>query len=289
MASFEIYDSNKSCNHRISNYNNLLGFICKSVLSKSTYLDGRNNTSFISSCWDTYRFFRKRETHHSEKLNNAYKRIQKLGFIENEWRISLNAITDDISYFNHAISHLKSYEDDYKTWNKINTLIEEHNELAKDAELTLKREIRTQAREYYPNYAVSTTKPDINIKNINFYNLIAMFDYLFDYLYKGKDQGVLISDFILYHKITGNRHKIDNELQKIILETDKELDAEPEKLKAFMSIVCDDDKIKIKFSDLKKKREEADSTMKGFSNRIKNLSEDIDLGHVIKGKCNLGY
>lgn len=291
MTLVEIRKDNDTIRDRIHNCNIIHSFICKSILSTTIYLDSRSDNRLISSCWDTYRFFRKRESNHSEKLNEAYKQLKKLSFVIDERRLRLNKEVDDIPYFSHAISHLKSYKQDYKTWTSVNTLIDEHNELLNEIEPSLRKEIRNQARDnqYYPDYNVVTTKPDIHPKNMNFYNLVAIFEYAFNYLYKHEDEGMLISDFLLYHKKIGDRHKIDNEEQIIIIETDKESDADPEKLKRLLTKICKNDKIRQKFNDLKNKRKEANETVKDFSHRIKTLSENIDLGHIIKGKCNLGY
>jgi hypothetical protein len=51
-------------------------------------------------------------------------------------------------------------------------------------------------------------------------------------------------------------------------------DNDPEKLKKFLAKVCQDDIIRQKFKDLKKKRKDADNTIKDFSHRIKTLSQN---------------
>ena len=51
-------------------------------------------------------------------------------------------------------------------------------------------------------------------------------------------------------------------------------DNDPEKLKKFLAKLCQDDIIRQKFKDLKKKRKDADNTIKDFSHRIKTLSQN---------------
>jgi hypothetical protein len=36
-------------------------------------------------------------------------------------------------------------------------------------------------------------------------------------------------------------------------------------------------------------RRDLDEAVKSFRLQIKELSDDIDLGHIIRGKCRLGY
>ena len=202
MTYLETHHSDDISSNRIFCGNNILNFIRKSILSKPIYLDGRSDNNLISACWSTYRFFRKRETRHSEKLNQSYIKIKKLSLEEKEHKIYLNEDLDDISYFSHAMSHLKSYKEDYRCWTNLNALIEEHNSLIEEIEPILRKQIRNEAKdnEYYPDYTAVITKPDSNMKNINFYNLTGIFEYAFNYLYKYEDQEMLISDFVFYGK-----------------------------------------------------------------------------------------
>lgn len=102
----EFRDNHFWCD-RLCNWNQLLDFIRKHLLSSAEYMGYRSDNRFISACWDAYRFFRKRETKHSEKINEAYIELKKLKILEDEeYHVDLRIINrkiEDIQYLRQSI------------------------------------------------------------------------------------------------------------------------------------------------------------------------------------------
>lgn len=99
----------------------------------------------------------------------------------------------------------------------------------------------------------------------------------------------MITEFT-YHKIfLGERKVLRNEDQNILIESTKESDSEKDKLINIYNTVIEQDDVKQTFIDLKQASDKMNSLIKLFTSGVRILSEDIELGQVIKGKCSVGY
>ena len=56
-----------------------------------------------------------------------------------------------------------------------------------------------------------------------------------------------------------------------------------------LNSIIEDQTLRQKFEDLRALRSDLDKNIESFSLQIRELSENIDLGHMIRGKCKLGY
>jgi hypothetical protein len=269
--------------------------VCKSVSFITKHMGYHNDCRFISPCWCLYRFFRKRETKHSEVLNKAYDELKKLRVLEDDKHyVSLNIINkkiEDIQYFQQATQHLKSYKEIFKTWNNTDKLQKEFNELLEELEPLLRDRIREKAREpeNYPNHIAIFEKPNADMKNQNCYSMALMMNDIFDYLYSAEQEGMLLGDYVYYEKNIDNSYLLTHQDQTIVIESKSESDSKRDKLIKFMESVVDDGNLRQKFDNLRVLRRDLDEAVKSFRLQIKELSDDIDLGHIIRGKCRLGY
>lgn len=142
----------------------------------------------VGACWSSYKFFRKRETRHSKKLNETYTELKKLKIFEDEkFHVSLGIINrkiEDIQYLQQAILHLRSYKETYKLWNDLERLETEINESLEEIEPMLREIIRKRANEpqNYPNHIAVFENPNTVLKNIDCYKLTLMINDVVQYL-----------------------------------------------------------------------------------------------------------
>jgi hypothetical protein len=88
---------------------------------------------------------------------------------------------------------------------------------------------------------------------------------IYDYLSKYQYEGRLITDFIYAKVNSGKRFLFP------------------------YNTVIEQDEVKQKFADLKKAYDKMNDLIKLFTSGVRILSEDIELGRTIKGKCSVGY
>jgi hypothetical protein len=228
MTSNEEFRGNNFWRDQLCNWNQLLGFICKYVSSCAECMGYRSDNHFISACWDTYRFFRKRETRHSERLNEAYTELKKLKVLEDEkYHVSLKIINkqiEDIQYLQQAILHLRSYKETYKIWNDLEKLETKINESLEEIEPTLRETIRKRASEpqNYPNHTAVFERPNTALKNIDYYNMTLMINDVVQYVYKDEPNGMLLKDYLYLEKNIGNSFVLTAQNQNFIIESKKE-------------------------------------------------------------------
>jgi hypothetical protein len=233
-----------------------------------------SDNRLISTCWNPYRFFRKRETNHSEKLNDAYAELKKITVDEEEnHKVSLkvhNKQLDDIKYFSQALLHLKSYKQIYKTWKTLSILEDNINGKLDELESIQKKLIREKARnpQNYPNHTAVLEKPTANQEGQDCYNMMALMNDIYNYLYRDELQGVLLSDYIYHEKHQGNTYLLTNDSHVIIVESKNELDSKREKLILLLESVLVDKELRKEFTDLRNARTELDRTVKKFSDDI---------------------
>ena len=165
------------------------------------------------------------------------------------------------------------------------------NDAVNEVSLFLKERIRKylNQNDYYPGYTAVLAKPFRDIRHINYYNFTGIIRDVYNYLYQFEDEGALISDFIYCQQLIDDRNILTWEDAHILIESDRISDTSPEKLKRLLNTIITDEEIKLKFVDLKNKRKKIDNELKNFCNLVKNLSDNIDLGHIIKGTCDIGY
>jgi alpha-D-ribose 1-methylphosphonate 5-phosphate C-P lyase len=86
-----------------------------------------------------------------------------------------------------------------------------------------------------------------------------------------------------------NAHQLTDENHKFIIQSDNESDGKRDKYISFLNSIVMDENLKRMFSCLCTTKTTLEKELESSLAQMKKLSESIDLGHTIKGKCDLGY
>jgi hypothetical protein len=259
-------------------------------LLSTIHLISRIDCDSIYDYLNSFRFFRRRDAEHSQKLNETYKKLRSIKVEKNEQSIMIlktseGVIVEDLPYFIHAISHLDKYNEIYTTWIHLNNLVGEINSL----EDLLKNRIRTEMSKN-ENYPLLIEKNVYGVTTSNSYSMPFLFEKIFSF-FGGQTKEILNSNILqsstnsVYGSVLGYPESSSMTSTINILTSDNEQDTVETKLIKVLNNISNDNELKQKFENLRNK----DMYVKEFSRQMKILSEDIELSHRIKGKCSIGY
>jgi hypothetical protein len=277
-------------NTSIHNYNGANDF----VLSKAhifALLD-------CDSIWDSissWRFFRRRDSEHSKSINQFFIHAKTLEIIKIKNKADLRTreglSVAQLPFMTHAIAHLENYTNIRQNWEDLNDTLSVYNGFVDRCDILLRSRLRTELakRENYPKHIAIYSNPTSYLASEDRCYIPSMVNCLYTYLSSYQYEGRLITDFTYYKTSVGERTVLRNEEQNILIESTKETDSEKDKLINIYNTVIEQDDVKQTFIDLKQASDKMNSLIKLFTSGVRILSEDIELGRVIKDKCSVGY